>query len=1042
MPEFSTTPTRFNPCAMKLRKNLVKTKIQNLFVALAGLALTTINAEFSSVFAQTTFTNNLLVNSSFELPPTGHTLPFGWTRFAPPTAQAFGNYWVDDFDNYYDAATAHSGTFYWKEWGAAYDDTNNVAGIYQTFNSVPGSIYRASGWLYTSSYDELGFRLGTNCYVWLQVEFLDSSSNLLALYKSANYSWTDYPTNAGLDKWIQYQVTNACDLTQPVSVGDPYFSTYAVTGAVSQLVSPVGTAAVRYRHCFLQAANEQGSSGLDDAALEQISGPVPPVITNLYPQYMIFVPPGSGISFNVSSPSGFNFNTNDIHLVLNGTDVSPSLAFSGTSSNWNVFYNGLQSNTIYNVSITVTDSFNFTASANTTFQTTGVGVPAPTYLWEAEDWDFNSDMYIDDPDLCNACCQTNCYFGQVGVQNVDEYTVVFNPNHFYRANDLEATAPSEDYTRPNLYAAKRTDYCINPFYYTEWVNYIRDWPASTNWIIGRFANGSGFTGGATLSLVTPTTTNVLGYFVVPPTPSWSTFQYVYLQDTNLDRQNATVVLDGKETLQLSATLPYNVPGFSGGNPGGNALPTFFMLVPAEVDLPFLSGLYPTGKQPFQYTNALSFIVTTLGATFPASGIQVILDGNNVSSGLVITGSTSSNNVVYPYLAPNQMHTVVINVTNSLGHGISVTNQFDTFSLSNYMFEAEDYDYDGGQYVPSASYIPGCYTSFVSVTNVDFHHTPVSGEPTDGSDFPYRSNGIPQGAEVGDYYRAEIFPSPDYQLIYFGGGDWADYTRDFPPGSYYIYVRTSGLGPYTMTLGQVVSGQGTTNQSLQPLGQWSAVGANIYTFEWVPLTGTDGVTPVFINLVGVTTLQVSTPTGDCYPNYFMLVPAIVPPTITSEPISETLPIGDTAKLAVSALGSYPLHYQWSLDDPRGYMTGATNASLIFEPLLIQDEADYLVIITNAYGSATSTVATLTVLLEPNSYGISNNPSGGTMTVYLANAPDSTNYLYATTNLALPFSQWQLVDIGIAGSNGLFQFIDSQTTGVPDKFYRLSSQLIAP
>ena len=88
----------------------------------------------------------------------------------------------------------------------------------------------------------------------------------------------------------------------------------------------------------------------------------------------------------------------------------------------------------------------------------------------------------------------------------------------------------------------------------------------------------------------------------------------------------------------------------------------------------------------------------MGATFPANGIKLILDGNDVSSNLVITGSASSNSVVYPTLETNAMHTAIINVTNSLGHGISVTNQFDTFNLTNYLFEAEDFDYNGGQYI--------------------------------------------------------------------------------------------------------------------------------------------------------------------------------------------------------------------------------------------------------------------------------------------------------------------------------------------------------
>ena len=55
-------------------------------------------------------------------------------------------------------------------------------------------------------------------------------------------------------------------------------------------------------------------------------------------------------------------------------------------------------------------------------------------------------------------------------------------------------------------------------------------------------------------------------------------------------------------------------------------------------------------------------------------------------------------MVYPGLQLNAVHTAIITVTNALGHGISVTNQFDTFSQNNFMVEAEDFDYGGGQYI--------------------------------------------------------------------------------------------------------------------------------------------------------------------------------------------------------------------------------------------------------------------------------------------------------------------------------------------------------
>ncbi len=802
--------------------------------------------------------SNLLADPGFESDPGGQHVAAGWTYFAPPTLPpTTKDYWVVNQSSSGGSFPPHSGIQFWKEWGALYSGTvSNVAGLSQTFNSSPGSIYQANGWMATAQ----GDLLGADCYTWLQVEFLDSSSNLLALYKSAPFN----RNVASSTNWYPYSVTNACDLTQPIATGDPYFNTYAVTGSVSQLVAPAGTAAIRYRYCYFQAGTEGGSAYFDDAVLDQVSGPVPPSITGLYPQNMILVPPSNGITFTVTSPSGFTISNSAIHLVLNGTDVSGALAISGSASSKNVAYSGLQSNTAYNVTINVSDSSNQTVSASTYFETTWYQARPATYLWEAEDWDFTNGLYIDNPDICNAPGDPNCYFGKVGVQNVDEFNTS-GLSGSYRSGDPMGQAPSQDYSRPNLFAANRVDYAINPFIgnpsYTgaEWVNYTRDWPASTNWIIARLATGQGFSGSLQLSVINGGVTNVVGAFSVLSGQGWSTFQYVYLQNTN--NQNAAVVLNGKETLQVTS--------------GGNLLPTFFMLVPAELDLPYLTSLYPDGKHPFEPTNTLSFTVTTgSGAIFTANSIQVILDGNNVTPNLVISGSNLSNNVVYAGLEPNAIHTAVINVTNSLGHGISITNQFDTFSQTNYMVEAEDFDYNGGQYVPSASYTPDCYASFVSVSNVDFQHTIVSGEPTNGSDFQYRQNGIPQQPETGDYYRT-IFAnsfSPDYQLYWFGGGDWANYTRDYPLGKFNVYARSSGLGAFTMNLGQVVSGVGTTNQVVKPIGQFSSTLPGINTFAWMPLTDAGGLAPATVNITGATTLQVSTPTGNCYPNYFMLVPA--------------------------------------------------------------------------------------------------------------------------------------------------------------------------
>jgi len=800
---------------------------------------------------------NLLVNPGFEAAPSGNKIPIGWTYFRPPASSfsippgGTNHYWIEGSE-----ATPHTGSFYWKEWGAAYDGppTNNVGGIYQEFGSSAGSVYQASGWFYTNPGDEIG-KPGFTTYAWIDVSFLDASSNLLALFTSAPFSESVDPDSTD---WYQFQVTNACDLSSPVGTGDPYFPyTYAVSGSVSQLVAPTGTAKVRYRFAYLQVGTEGGSCYFDDAALDQQTGLEPPIITNMLPQNMIFYPPGNGFNFTVNSPSGSTINNSGIHLTLNGVDVSGSLAIGGSSSNKVVSYTGLQSNTVYNAAITVADQYNLSASTATYFETTWVGTPPVLYLWEAEDFDFNSGMFLDNPDLCNAPGDTNCYYGTVGTEGVDEENngVVLSTN-LYRPADGISIGVSGDYNRENLFLADRTDYEINPFMQQQWVNYTRDWTNGTYWVIARLATGEGDGGFLTLSEVNTAdgTTNALGTFTIGDGLGWTTFENVFLLDTNGNKVNLT--LSGKQTLQVTS--------------GGNLLPNFFALVAATVDLPILSTIYPDGTHPLEDTNALAFTVTSDGATFPAGDIKLNLNGYDVSSSLVFNGSPSNETVVYPFLLSNAIYTAIISVTNSLGHGFLITNEFDTFSTNNYMVEASDFDFNGGQSIPDVDWYPNAYgfpNEYYSVTNVDFEHTILGCEA-----YPYRPNGISQ--EKGDDYLTPVFINAggiDYDLGCFGGGDWANYTRTYPPGSYFVYVRSAGLGPYSMNLDQVVSGFGTANQVVKQLGYWNAVGVNNVTHAWVPLTDEGLVAPVVVKLTGLETLRITTTTGDCYPNYFMLVP---------------------------------------------------------------------------------------------------------------------------------------------------------------------------
>ena len=95
---------------------------------------------------------------------------------------------------------------------------------------------------------------------------------------------------------------------------------------------------------------------------------------------------------------------------------------------------------------------------------------------------------------------------------------------------------------------------------------------------------------------------------------------------------------------------------------------------------------------------------------------------------------------------------------------------------------------------------------------------------------------------------------------------------------------------------------------------------------------------------------------------------VPPTLLTQPQSQSIPAGSNVVFSVSAVGEQPLYYQWqrngvNLGDA-GNITGSTNASLIISNISSSDAGTYFVIVSNAFGFVTSTGAVLSVNVLQN------------------------------------------------------------------------------
>ena len=82
-----------------------------------------------------------------------------------------------------------------------------------------------------------------------------------------------------------------------------------------------------------------------------------------------------------------------------------------------------------------------------------------------------------------------------------------------------------------------------------------------------------------------------------------------------------------------------------------------------------------------------------------------------------------------------------------------------------------------------------------------------------------------------------------------------------------------------------------------------------------------------------------------------------PAVLTQPISDTLALGQPASLSVTAMGVLPLSYQWRLGG--GPIDGATQSSYAITAAQMDDGGDYDVVITNTFNAVTSSVATLTV-----------------------------------------------------------------------------------
>jgi formylglycine-generating enzyme required for sulfatase activity len=149
-------------------------------------------------------------------------------------------------------------------------------------------------------------------------------------------------------------------------------------------------------------------------------------------------------------------------------------------------------------------------------------------------------------------------------------------------------------------------------------------------------------------------------------------------------------------------------------------------------------------------------------------------------------------------------------------------------------------------------------------------------------------------------------------------------------------------------------------------------------------------------------------------------ADIAPSITAQPVTAMANQGASASFTVTATGTNP-SYQWKRNGAD--LAGQTGAQLLLNNLQGTQAGSYTVVVSNAIGSETSTVAQLAVVIPP---GITVQPVAAT-----ANQGASASFSVTATGTNLSY-QWKRNGADLAGETGDTLVLDN-LQGTQTGFY---------
>ena len=449
------------------------------------------------------------------------------------------------------------------------------------------------------------------------------------------------------------------------------------------------------------------------------------------------------------------------------------------------------------------------------------------------------------------------------------------------------------------------------------------------------------------------------------------------------RKNGAMLFDGVQpsgaTISGATTTNLTIANVQTNDEGGYSTLVFNVydsvtsgVARLTVDLPAPPTII---TQPQEQAVPVGTVVTfSVKATgIPPFQYQWRKNGTNLTDASQITGATSMS-LSISGLQPGDAGTYSVVVSNIFGHAFSANA-----ALTILPQPALDFEVWGGDSLPGSGDPSLGFTRLVRSADTTFSGNYLvylflasarcSMDAIQGSDGRYIGyNGYTGAANnVEDDRKWSLLGPPDGSLrTLLFPGSWFAFINPGNWTSITVLGPFPGLAPAIATQPEsqtAVSGDTVTftvaAQGLSPLSyQWRFSGTNVagatnpsYTIGSVQGGNAGGYSVLVMNGYGSVASQVA------------MLTVTLAPVITTQPQSMAFRDGDNVCLSVTASGIPPMAYQWRKDSTNlvngGRVSGAASAILCVSSAQASDIAGYSVVVTNAYGSVTSSVAVLTV-----------------------------------------------------------------------------------